>query len=186
MRWLALHARSRRVPSALGGLVAGTALVWSWEQPPGPGAVLMAAALSTVGVAALSIGLGSPDVALDRTAAIRWPARRIGLVALIAVAVVPAVQVAVGGSVPLAVIGRDAVGMCGLVALGAAVVGGPFAWAPPLGWLAVAALLPQYSDVPLQIATWMLRPADTPVATWTALALGVVGTATYAALGPRR
>lgn len=186
MRWLALYARSRHVPAAVGALLAATVLVWWRAHQVEPGHILPAVALLTAGVAVLSIGLGSPDVALDRTAAIRWLVRRIGLIALIAVAVVVAVQVSSGSSVPLAVVARDAIGMCGLAAVGAAAFGGPFAWALPLGWLAVAVVVPQYPDVPTQIVTWMLRPADAPAAAWTALVLGVAGTAIYAAFGPRR
>lgn len=140
----------------------------------------------------LSVGLGSPDVALDRTAAIRWPVRRIGLVALVAGAAGAAVLVVLAacatgdGSVPLAAVLRNAAGMGGLAALGATVLGGPFAWAPPLGWLAVAVIVPRHPDTPALIATWMLRSADTPVATGTALVFGAAGTAIYAVLGPRR
>lgn len=191
MRWLVLHARSRQVPAALVAVLVVASPVWWWARQVEPGSVLPTVVLLTAGVAVLSIGLGSPDAALDRTAAFRWPARRIGLVGLIGLiagAIVPAaiVLAASGGSPPYVVVGRDAAGMCGLAALAAAVFGGPYAWTLPLGWLAVAVFLPTYPDAPAVIATWMLRPADTPVATWTAAVLAVVGTMIYAVFGPRR
>lgn len=188
MRWLVLHARSRQVPAALVAVLVVACLVWWWARQVEPGSALPTVVLLTAGVAVLSIGLGSPDAALDRTAAFRWPWRRIGLVGLIAGAIVLAaiVVAASGESPPYAVIVRDVAGMCGLAAVAAAVFGGPYAWTLPLGWLAIAVFLPTHPDAPAVIATWMLRPADTPVATWTAAVLAAAGTTIYAAFGPRR
>jgi hypothetical protein len=138
---------------------------------------------------AASTGLGGQDLALDRTAAIRWVPRRAAHV-LLAGAVVGAVLLTVqtmGAELATtAFVVRDSAGLMGLAALGAALSGGRYAWMLPFAWLSVSFFAPPPTSVPTQVATWMLLPPGTAAATWTALALTVAGTAAYAVAGPRR
>jgi hypothetical protein len=83
---------------------------------------------------------------------------------------------------------RDAIGMTGLSALGAATLGANRAWIPPLSWTLLSWTL---MEVPWpspatyrQVLTWMLQPADATPATVTALVLGATGVLAYAVLGP--
>lgn len=138
---------------------------------------------------AASIGLSGQDLALDRTAAIRWVPRRAAHV-LLCGAVVGTVLLAVqamGESMATAAfVVRDSAGLTGLVALGAALSGAPYAWTLPFAWLSFSFFAPPPTTAPMQVASWMLLPPGTATGTWTALVLAVVGTAAYAVAGPRR
>lgn len=81
---------------------------------------------------------------------------------------------------------RDSAGLMGLVALGAVLSGGHYAWTLPFAWLAFSFFAPPATSVPMQVATWMLLPPGTAASIWTALVLAVAGTAAYAVAGPRR
>jgi hypothetical protein len=138
---------------------------------------------------AVSVGLGGQDLALDRTAAIRWIPRRAAHV-LLAGATVAAVLLTVqtmGVSMATtAFIVRDSAGLMGLVALGAALSGGQYAWTLPFAWLSFAFFAPPPTSLPMQAAIWLLLPPGATTGTWTALVLTVVGTVAYAVAGPRR
>ncbi|MBQ1088915.1 hypothetical protein [Streptomyces sp. B93] len=191
MRWLVLYARSRHVPATLTALVISAVGVWALTRDPGEGAgdprlpVLFLAA----GAMAASTGLGGQDLDLDRTAAIRWVPRRAAHV-LLAGSVVAAVLLTVratgGGMVPTAFVVRDSAGLMGLAALGAALAGGQYAWTLPFAWLSLSFIAPPAASTPMGVATWMLLPPGTAAGTWTALTLVTVGTAAYAAAGPKR
>ncbi|MEU9190996.1 hypothetical protein AB0D14_42190 [Streptomyces sp. NPDC048484] len=193
MRWLTLYARSRQVPASLAALVISAVTVWALARDGGGGGepadprlpVLVLAA----GAMAASVGLSGQDLALDRTAAIRWVPRRAAHV-LLAGAVVAAVLLAVRtAGAPMATtafVVRDSAGLMGLVALGAALAGGPYAWTLPFAWLSFSFFAPPATSTPTEVATWMLLPPGTPTATWTAVILTAVGTAAYAVAGPRR
>jgi hypothetical protein len=185
-----LYARSRRVPASVATVLIAAGAVWMLADPVEGGAEPRMAALELVaGVAAASVGLAGQDVALDRTAALRWVPRRAAHVLLtgaLAVAVLLALQAAGGDLAPVAFVVRDGAGLLGLAGLAATAFGGQFAWTLPVGWFSVAFFIPPDTGVPTRIATWMLAPADTPAATWTALILAVSGTLTYALAGPRR
>lgn len=191
MRWLALYARSRRVPASLAAVAAGAVAVCVLARTGGggPGDPRLATLILAAGATALSVGLGGQDLALDRTAAIRWRPRRavhvllcgalIGVVLLVA-------QTAGGQPAALGFTVRNSAGLMGLVALGAAWCGSPYAWIPPFAWLSVSFVVPPAADGPTRVLTWMLLPPGTAAGTWTALALAVAGTAVYAGVGPRR
>lgn len=192
MRWLTLYARSRQVPASLAAVVIGAAAVWALvarDGGGGPADPRTPVFVLVAGVTAASIGLGGQDLALDRTAAIRWRPRRAAHVLLIAT-VVALVLLAVRATgtdlAATAFIVRDSAGLTGLVALGAVVCGAPYAWTPAVAWLSFSAFAPPPTNVPMEVATWMLLPPGTPAATCTALALAVTGITVYALAGPRR
>ncbi|NJP99106.1 hypothetical protein [Streptomyces zingiberis] len=206
MRRLTLYARSRQVPASLATVVIGAVLVWALTRggDEGPGDPRLHVLVLGAGAVAASIGLSGQDLALDRTAAIRWVPRRTAHV-LFAAAVTGAVPLAVpavGGAVTGAADGgadgavltaefvefviRDSAGLMGLAALGAALSGGHYAWTLPFGWLAFSFVAPPPTSTPAEVGAWMMLPPGTPAATWTAIALTVAGTTAYAVAGPRR
>ncbi|MDQ1643928.1 MAG: hypothetical protein QOJ50_112, partial [Cryptosporangiaceae bacterium] len=87
---------------------------------------------------------------------------------------------------PVGFVARDSLGMLGLGALGAAVLGGQAAWTVPFLWFSAALFAPLGPGARYQALTWLLQPSGTPAATWTAIVLGVTGTAIYALAGARR
>lgn len=186
-----LYARSRRVPASLAAVAAGAVAVCALARivGTGPGDPRLATLVLAAGVTALSVGLGGQDLGLDRTAAIRWRPRRavhVLLCGVLAGAVLLAAQTAGGQPAALAFTVRNSAGLMGLVALGAAWCGSPYAWIPPFAWVAVSLVVPPAADGPARVLTWMLLPPGTAAGTWTALALAVTGTAVYATGGPRR
>lgn len=190
MRWLTLYARSRQVPASLAAVVIGTVAVWAPAGDGGSGDPRLPVLVLTAGVMAASVGLSGQDVALDRTAAIRWVPRRAAHV-LLAGAVVAVVLLMVrtpGGDMTAAAafVVRDSAGLMGLAALGAALAGGGYAWTLPFAWLSFAFVAPPPTSTPMRVATWILLPPGTAAGTWTALALTVAGTTAYAVAGPRR
>lgn len=191
MRWLTLYARSRQVPASLTAVVISTVVAWSLSRNGGggPGDPRLPVLLLAAGAMAASTGLSGQDLALDRTAAIRWMPRRAAHV-LLAGAVVGTALLAVRATgedmASTAFVVRDSAGLMGLAALGAALTGGQYAWTLPFAWLSFAFFAPPPTGVPTQVASWMLLPPGTAAGTWTALALTVAGTTAYAVAGPRR
>ncbi|MFC9426435.1 hypothetical protein [Streptomyces sp. NPDC056987] len=191
MRWLLLHARARQAPASAAALALTALLVLYLAPGDGDAAVDPRVPLLAIGlgVAAAAVGLGGADVALERTAAIRWAVRRAAHVLLIA-ALVSAVLMLSGvagpGLAPVESVVRGSAGLTGLAALGATLCGSVHAWAPPMGWLGFTLFLPAPSGTVGEIAGWMLLPPGTEVATWTASLLLAGGTALYAVVGERR
>ncbi|GAA3902031.1 hypothetical protein GCM10023084_63160 [Streptomyces lacrimifluminis] len=190
MRWLTLYARSRQIPASLAAVVIGAVAVWALarDEGAGPGDPRLPVLVLATGAMAFSIGLGGQDLALDRTAAIRWMPRRAAHV-LLAGAVIAAALLTLQAGAAMATtafVVRDSAGLMGLVALGAALSGGQYAWTLPFAWLSFSFFAPPPTSVPLEVATWMLLPPGTAAGTWTALVLTVVGTVAYAVAGPRR
>ncbi|KPI22495.1 hypothetical protein OV320_1532 [Actinobacteria bacterium OV320] len=191
MRWLSLYARSRQVPASLAAVLISAAAVWplARDGSGGPGDPRLPVLVLAAGVMAASIGLGGQDLALDRTAAIRWVPRRAAHV-LLCGAVVGTVLLTVQSTgedlATTAFIVRDSAGLVGLVALGAALSGGRYAWTLPFAWLSFSFLAPPPTNAPMRVVSWMLLPPGTAEGTWTALVLAVAGTAAYAVAGPRR
>ncbi|MGC5561764.1 hypothetical protein ACPYPG_02825 [Streptomyces sp. FR-108] len=195
MRWLTLYARSRRIPASLAAVVVSAVTVAVLVRDgggggvggpiePGPSVLVLAA-----GAMAFSVGLSGQDTALDRTAAIRWVPRRAAHVlaaGAVVAAMLLAVQMVGEDMATAAFVVRDSAGLMGLVALGAALAGGQYAWTLPFAWLSFAFFAPPPTSTPMEVATWMLLPPGTAAGTWTALVLTVVGTAAYALPGPRR
>ena len=85
MRWLTLYARSRQVPASLAAVVLSAVAVWALARngSGGPGDPRLPVLVLAAGATAASIGLGGQDLALDRTAAIRWVPRRAAHVLLV-------------------------------------------------------------------------------------------------------
>ncbi|MFD5491453.1 hypothetical protein ACTWJ9_03360 [Streptomyces sp. GDS52] len=191
MRWLTLYARSRQVPASLATVVISAVAAWALSRNGGeePGDLRLPALVLAMGAMAASIGLSGQDLALDRTASIRWVPRRAAHV-LLAGAVVGTVLLTVRAMgetmATTAFVVRDSAGLMGLAALGAAFSGGQYAWTPPFAWLSFAFFAPPPTSVPTQVASWILLPPGTAAGTWTALALTVAGTTAYAVAGPRR
>lgn len=191
MRWLTLYARSRQVPASLAAVLisamaAGAVARGGGEGPGDPRLPVLALA---AGAMAASVGLGGQDLALDRAAAIRWVPRRavhVLLAGAVVCTVLLTVQTLGDDLATTTFLVRDSAGLMGLVALGAALSGGQYAWTLPFAWLSFSFFAPPPTSMPMRVATWMLLPPGTPAGTWTALVLTVVGTTAYAVAGPRR
>ncbi|MEV0698686.1 hypothetical protein AB0I53_12320 [Saccharopolyspora sp. NPDC050389] len=185
-----MYLRSRRVPATCAVILVSTAAVWAfgrWGADPPVTARLVVVGLA-LGISAAAVGLGGADAALDRTAALRWPAWRAGHVVALAAAVGGALVAAQAIGEPLVpnlVIVRNCAGFAGLAAFGAAFFGAARAWWFPMGWALPTALpLPQDTAV-MQALTWPMAETGTAAATFTATALAVLGTLTYAIRGYR-
>lgn len=191
MRWLVLYLRSRRVPAALAATAGLGALMWTlWSvfsnsRDVGfPLLVLTVLLMVATGTATLA----GPDDALERTAALRWPRRRAAhvLAALVVVVGLLLVTLVTGARfAPAGVVVRDAVGLLGLTALGAASVGVSRAWFLPLGWTMVTVIYPQQGTWG-QAATWQAQPPDSRPAAVAAVLFGLAGLIAYAVAGPVR
>jgi hypothetical protein len=191
MRLLLLYLRSRQVPAALAAAVGSVAVLWWLGQATDDPTAQATLALLAVaaGTAAAGAGLAGADVDLERTAAIAWPPRRAAHVIAVGGAIIGIVAAsALTGDqlAPARQVVRDAVGMSGLVALGAATVGASRAWVVPLTWtLLVLLWVPAATATWQQPLAWMLQPAASAPAAITASMLGVTGVLAYAILGPR-
>ncbi|MEU6966963.1 hypothetical protein AB0A71_04300 [Kitasatospora aureofaciens] len=190
MRWLTLYARSRQVPASAAAVVLIALATWALNHNgAGPMDLGIAVLILTANVTAASVGLGGPDVALERTAAIRWAPRRAAhalLAGAVAGAALLAAQAAGAELAPATLVVRDSAGLIGLAALGAVLCGAQAAWALPTGWLMVTLLVPALPGTAGQVIDWMISPPGTAAATATALALLVTGTGLYAVAGPRQ
>jgi hypothetical protein len=192
---LLLYVRSRHVAATLAAALSSTAVLWALAvalDDPEAARVLGPSAVA-VGAAVAGPGLAGADIDLDRTAAMDWRPRRLTHVALVvaaALGIVAATALTEHPLGPVAQVARNAVGVGGLVALAATGLGASRAWIPPLLWAMTATqVLERFwptSDPPryAQVVTWPAQPAASGPATITAVVLGVVGTAVYAALGP--
>ncbi|MEV8390739.1 MULTISPECIES: hypothetical protein [unclassified Streptomyces] len=187
---MTLYARSRQVPASLAAATLLAALAtWSLTRGTGSGDPRAHVLLLTSVVAAAAVGLSGQDRALDRTAAIRWAPRRAAHVLLIGVlaGAVSLLLLAAGDEpVRAGTLLRNSAGSAGLAAIGAALWGGRYAWALPLGWCAVALFVPPTGGVTAQVTTWLLQPSGTTAADATAVALAAGGGLLYALAGPRR
>ena len=190
-RFLLLYLRSRRVPIAVAVVLAGIAAIWALNLASTNQHTSLAfgALAATIAAAALAPGLVGADLSLDRTAALAWPPRRAAHVvvgAAIVAGVLAATALTGHELAPATVLVRDAVGLCGLVALGAVVLGAGLAWIPAVTWTAALVMAGPQSHGWHQVAlTWLVQPAGTTSATVTALALGVAGAIAYALAGSR-
>lgn len=185
MRWLVLYVRSRQLAVGAGtalacmvglGLLAGDSAGLQQVM-----AVFAAAAVVSV----TATGLAGPDPALERTAALDWRGHRVAHVLAIGVLTV-VLGVTLGPSVVTEVVVRNAVGLAGLAALGATVLGAGLAWCLPMAWtvVAVSALLGSHPVV-VPPLTWLVQPPGTTAATVAAVVVGVAGLLVYAVRGPR-
>jgi len=190
MRWTVLYLRSHRLPEAMLAATLLIAIIWaltaSFSDDPaaGPSLVMMAASLAVV---ALSTTLSSSDDSLDRTAALPWPPRRaahlLGLSACVSVLL--GLTLITGTTFgPFSFVVRDAVGLTGVAALGAILLGPHRAWFPVVAWCTPVVIMA--SSGQKQVLTWMIQPVDSGPATLTAIALAGAGILGYAVLGPPR
>ncbi|PBC71145.1 hypothetical protein BX265_5732 [Streptomyces sp. TLI_235] len=190
MKWLILYARSRQVPASAAAVMLVALAAWAFNQDDaGPMDLGISVLVLTANVTAASVGLGGRDVALERTAAIRWVPRRAAHVLLIgafAGAALLAVQAAGAKLAPADTVIRDSAGLIGLAGLGAVLCGAQFAWTLPAGWLAYTLLVPPLPGTAGEVTSWMILPPGTTASTVTAGALLATGTALYAVAGPRR
>jgi len=192
MRWLTLYLRSRRAPMALvatGGCAALMWSLWSAFSDSRDVGVQMVVLTVLLLVAALTATLGGPDDALEGTAGIAWPPRRIAhlLVAFLVVVVLLLVTLATGARFgPAWLVVRDAGGLLGLTALSATTIGTARAWFLPLGWTLAATLFPRSEPVIGRILTWQAQPPESTAATVTAGLLALGGLTAYAMTGPAR
>jgi hypothetical protein len=192
MRWLALYARSRRVPAALVAAGAGVVALWTlWSVFSNSRQVGFQLVVLTVLllVTALTATLGGPDDALERTAAVRWLPRRLAhLAAAFLVVVVPLLATLATGARfgPAWLVARDAAGLLGLTALGAATIGVGRAWFLPLGWTLAAILFPRSEPALGCVLTWQAQPRVSAAAASTAGLLALGGLVAYAVAGPAR
>jgi hypothetical protein len=190
MRLLVLYLRSRSVPLAVAAAVGSVAALWSIDRATDHRVTGMLGLLAVVAATlAAGPGLAGADLDLDRTAAIPWPPRRAAHVVAAGAAVIGVVTATwfTGGQLaPAAQVTRDAIGMTGLTALGAATLGANHAWMPLLTWTMLALLWAPPGTAPYQqVLAWMVQPAGTTPATVTALVIGAGGVIAYAVVGPR-
>lgn len=191
MNGLMLYIRSRQVPAALGAAAAATTVAWLCATGFGgkgevSGTVLVLTALLLVAVATAT--LEGPDDALDRTAARPWGWLRIshlaaalgGVLSLLLTTLLTATRFG-----PFGCAVRDAGGLLGLTALGAATVGTARSWFVPLGWTLGAATFPGAGTAG-EALTWQTQAADSRPATVVAAVLAITGTVAYVSGGPRR
>lgn len=187
MRWLGLYLRSRGVPAAAAVAVGAVAAAWAgWSWFSDAHTVNTRAVTLTVmlGVAAFARTLSGPDDSLERTAAFRWPVRRfvhLLVVGGLLVGLCVPTLVTDARFEPLSVVARNAAGLLGLAALGAALFGAALAWVAPLTWTVIA-VMPFFdasSRFGVQVAGWLVQPAGTGGATACGVVLGVLGLAAY-------
>jgi len=190
--WLPLYARSRRLPASAAvsaGVVLAIGQTWSLTTPGGE--VHPSLAVLTVTAAAVPFvrTLAATDPALEKTAAMPWPPRR--LLHLIAVAVfvtgVLILSQLLGTDFgPAAMLTRNAAGMIGLLGLGAALVGAGYAWHLPVVWTAMQCFLFKSGGSPVrQGLFWLVQEPGSRPAAITAGVLFLAGAIAYAArFGP--
>jgi len=134
------------------------------------------------------LGLAGAESIWIAPAAIAWPPRRAAHIIAAAPTVTGSVTAtALTGDqlAPAARITRAAIGMSGVIALGAATLGVSRAWIPLLTWTLLATLwAPPSTATGQQVLTWMIQPPGTTPSTSTALILGATGIVAYAILGP--
>ncbi|GIE77398.1 hypothetical protein Aph02nite_33480 [Actinoplanes philippinensis] len=191
MRYLALHLRSRRVLAALAAACGGTVLVWSvvaaFSEVPDADST-MVVLLVLLLVASSAHTLGGPDDALERTGSRRWPPLRAAhlLIAFAVVTGLVLVTLLTGARFgPAALVARDAAGLLGLAALGAAVLGAARSWFVPLAWALPVLVFPFDGDaVVVRILTWPSQPHDSGAAAVTAAVVAVAGLLAYGMRGP--
>jgi hypothetical protein len=176
LRLVTLYSRSRFVPATLAAIVAGTLSAMALDS----GNARFISLIVGLGAAAASAGLGGADVQLERTGAIPWPAWRFAHLVAAVLVITGAVFFADLGS--FGIILRDACGLMGLAALGAAVLGSQLAWVVPFVWTVIAVVFPINDE---QVLMWMIQPADSVTALVVAALLGIGGATAYIVTGPR-
>jgi hypothetical protein len=185
--WLPLYLRSRHVPVAAPislAAVALVALLWSAGADRPEVDPSLAALTVVLGLAPLIPTLAGDDDALEKTAALPWPPRRvlhlIGAGAFVAVLLFGA-RAAGADFGPAWQIIRNSAGLAGLIGLGVALLGTRLAWIAPITWSAMQVMLAA-PDGPgwQQCLFWLIQPVGNVPAAVTAAALLVSGLLAYA------
>ena len=197
MKPLTLYLRSRSVPASLGLTLACAVGLWSLglavHNQEGRSLLVLLATVAAVVV--IAPGLAGQDHDLDRVAAITWWPRRAAHLVVAAALVVGLLGATAHIGDPMAgiaLIARNAVGLAGLVALGAATLGVARATLLPVLWtVLILQVIPPFGappDRPLcrEMLTWPAQPIGSTPATVSAVLLGVLGTLAYALFGSRR
>lgn len=180
-----LYLRSRQVAVGAGIALVCVAGIGLLSENSVHMRLVLAVFAAVLVTAVTATGLAGPDPALDRTAALGWWWRRGAHVAAIG-GLAAVLGVVTGPSAPAEIVVRDAVGLAGLAALGATVLGAGLAWCLPVVW-ALAAVSAYLSSQPAvaPLLTWPVQPPDTTAATVAAWTLGLLGLLVYALRGPR-
>lgn len=195
IRWMALYARSRRLPAAIAASAAAVAvLAGAWRlfsaSPTAPPS--LAIGMGLLVLAPLIPTLSGDDDALESTAAMRWPPRRAAhLVALFAASVaLLTIAAALGFEFGTGwQIVRNSAGLTGLIGLGAALIGTQLAWLVPVVWTCIQLMggAAATGGVVRQLLFWQLQPGTSHAAAILAVVLAVAGLLTYAIRGcPQR
>lgn len=187
MRWLGLYLRGRQVPLGAAVALVAVAALGLLARVDDSAVVRIQLTLFavTVAVAATATGLAGADPALERTAAIGWPLRRLAHLTAMAAATAGVTALALPGIEP-EVLFRNVAGLTGLAALGATLLGGGLAWCLPMLWtvVAVTALLTEAAPGTAAI-TWLVQPAGSSAALVTASVHAGFGAMIYLCFGPR-
>jgi hypothetical protein len=180
-----LYLRSRQVAVGAGVALACVTGIGLLPTDSAHLRLVLAVFAVVLVTAVTATALAGPDPALDRTAALGWWWRRGAHVAGIG-GLAAVLGVVAGPSAPAEIVVRDAVGLAGLAALGATVLGAGLAWCLPVVW-AVAAVSAYMSNQPAvaPLLTWPVQPPDTTAATVAAWTVGLFGLLVYALRGPR-
>ncbi|MFG1605370.1 hypothetical protein [Actinoplanes sp. NPDC049265] len=192
MRWAGLYLRSRHVPAALVMAIGGVVLMWSlWSIFSNSRDVGLPMVILTVlvVVAALTTTLGGPDTALELTGSLPVFLRRAAhlLVAFLVVVLPLLITLATEARFgPAGLVVRDAAGLLGLTALGAAAIGPARAWFLPLGWTLAAVMFPHAEPLLGRVLTWPAQAPESTAAAVTAGVLAAAGLIAYAVAGPAK
>ncbi|MEU2660309.1 hypothetical protein ABZ615_33950 [Streptomyces sp. NPDC007325] len=187
---MSLYLRSRGVPGALAVVLAAVAAAWLLAPEDGsPHARVPVVMAPLLVAAAIGTSLHTASDELDRTAVRAWWPLRLGHV-LVPVAAAAALFVLVlpgdpaeaefGASAAV----RNTLGLTGLAAGAAALVGARASWLPPVTYTAAVWLTPPDAGAAAWWG-WALRPAAEGPAWTVACALLCAGTALFARRGPR-
>lgn len=196
-RWLILHLRARRVPAATASvgvitLLASWTGTWLMERPfiSDEQARIPVAALGTLAVAGvLATTLGSPDEWLDRSTPTPW--LRIRAAHLVIAASLGGLTLATAGlSQPeffgAPAMARGVVGLLGMAALSAAVIGARASWLAVLVYASTVYLAaPRTPGGTAAVWAWPMQPTRITTSFIAAGVLFTAATAVHAAFGAR-
>ncbi|WP_406062111.1 hypothetical protein OG462_29200 [Streptomyces sp. NBC_01077] len=196
-RPLRLYLRSRAVPGALAALVGSTAVAawaawWLESLPSFDHTARLPVVILGPLLAAATIGtsLHTPSDELDRTAVRAWWPRRLAHVLAPAALAVVLFALAVPGHAEefgaLAAV-RNTLGLVGVTAGAAAVIGARLSWLPSAFFVGTVYLAaPSRPGGAAQWWAWVMQPGPQGGAWTMAVAAFVAGTGLYAWRGARR
>lgn len=196
-RWLLLHLKARRIPAAAAGiglitLLAAWAGAWLMERPfiSEEQARIPVASLGTLAVAGvLATALDSPDEWLDRSTPAPW--QRIRATHLLLVAGLGAPVLATAGLNQPEFFGapamaRGVVGLLGMAALSATVIGARASWLAILACTSTVYLAaPRTPGGTAAVWAWPMQPTRITTSFIAAGVLFAAATAVHAAFGAR-